>query len=126
MVENEIYKARRAFQVEEYADEGSHYFLELEDGRVMHCSGQLFYDYEPNPECDSGVQLRRFPCTEFTVRRHSESKHFLGLICEATVLEPDLVLPPFLRGYYAWSDGEFQMVPEGSYDQVRNELTAPR
>src|SRR5262245_25020318 len=38
------YRARRAFQVEEYEDEGSHYFIELEDAAVLHLCGQYLYE----------------------------------------------------------------------------------
>ena len=43
------FKARRAFLVAEYADEGPHYFLELEDGRILYLTGQGLYNYEPLP-----------------------------------------------------------------------------
>src|SRR5262249_8078638 len=51
------YRARRAFQVEEFEDEGSHYFIELEDGRVLSLSGHYLYKYEPiddDPELKQG------------------------------------------------------------------------
>lgn len=61
---SEAYRVKRAFQVEEFEDEGSHYYIELDDRRVLFLSGQYLYDY------DSEDPPRAFPCTEFVVRRH--------------------------------------------------------
>src|SRR5262245_21050528 len=41
------FKARRAFMVDEFEDEGIHYFIELEDNSILFLSGQYLYDYEP-------------------------------------------------------------------------------
>ena len=48
LVRREVFHARRAFQVEETEDEGSNYFLELANGRVLFISGQMLYEYEPD------------------------------------------------------------------------------
>jgi hypothetical protein len=116
------YRATRAFGVEEYEDEGSHYFLELVDGRVLFMSGQYLYDYEPYDEPGSR-HVRRFPCTEFTVRRHSRENYVVDLRCEGTVLEPELVAPSF--GPDVWRAGvvpeDGQILADRSYETIRRE-----
>ena len=63
------FRARRAFQVDEFEDEGSHYFIELDDGAVLFLTGQYLYDYDPRRNRTSGTGLRSFPSTEFTIHR---------------------------------------------------------
>jgi hypothetical protein len=70
LLESTAFRATRAFGVEEFEDEGLHYFLELVDRRVLFLSGQYLYDYEPISDDTDVNQPRSFPCTEFTVRRH--------------------------------------------------------
>lgn len=86
----QVYRATRAFEVEEFEDEGCHYFLELTDGRVLFLSGQYLYNYVS--ESDAGVG-RRFPCSEFAVRRHSTEGYAVDIQCGGQVLEPDSVAP---------------------------------
>ncbi len=74
------FRARRAFQVDEFEDEGSHYYVELEDGAVLFLTGQYLYDYEPRGERHSETKLRTFPCREFTVRRHKEKGFAVDMI----------------------------------------------
>jgi len=89
--------ADRAFCVHESADEdGPHYFLELEDGAVLHLSGAYLYEYEP-----SAGAPRHFPCTHFTVRRHAETGQVVDLICGGIVIEPEIEAPPFSRHDFA-------------------------
>ena len=72
LLESTTFRATRAFGVEEFEDEGLHYFLELTDGRVLFLSGQYLYDYEPISDDPETNQPRLFPSTEFTVRRHKK------------------------------------------------------
>lgn len=89
------FRARRAFQVEEFEDEGSHYFLELEDGGVLYLNGQYLYDYEAIEDDEPGFNHpRRFPCTEFTRRAHRDRGFTVDLLCRGGVLEPEAVQPP--------------------------------
>lgn len=122
-LQSATFRARRAFGVEEFEDEGLHYFLELEDGSVLFLSGQYLYDYEPisdDPELNQG---RSFPCTEFTVRRHKKEGYVVDIVCGGTVLEPEFVAPPF--GKEVWrangvpEDGE--VMTGTSYDQLKRE-----
>lgn len=66
---SEIFVATRAFQVEEFEDEGSHYYIELADGAVLYLNGQYLYDYEPikgNPELNqlAGSHAPALPCAD--------------------------------------------------------------
>src|SRR5215831_9448645 len=45
LLSSDAHTATRAFGVEEYEDEGLHYFLELTDGSVLYLSGQYLYDF---------------------------------------------------------------------------------
>ena len=117
------YRARRAFQVEEFEDEGSHYFIELEDGKVLYLCGQYLYEYEPIDDDPELKQGRRFPCAEFTIRKHREKGFVVDILCGGPVIGPDMLAPPF-------SEADFQndRVPEDgavisdlSYDQIKFE-----
>ena len=94
LLESTTFRATRAFGVEEYEDEGLHYFIELVDRRVLFLSGQYLYDFEPMT--DEGENTpRSFPCSEFTVRRHLKERFVVNIECGGDVLEPDVMLPPF-------------------------------
>ena len=53
-------KARHALRVESSVDKRLHYYLELDDARVLHLSGRQLRDLEVG---DGGARL--FPCSEF-------------------------------------------------------------
>jgi hypothetical protein len=91
LVRREVYHARRAFQVEETEDEGSNYFVELADGRVLFISGQILYEYE----LDESGEPRRFPCTEFELVLKSDTGDMIDLLCRGRALEPEVVAPAF-------------------------------
>jgi hypothetical protein len=80
----------RSLQVEELEDEGSHYFLQLTDNRVLFLSGQYLYDYEPLDDIP-----RTFPSSAFTVRRHKDEGFAVDIICQGEVLEPEACAPAF-------------------------------
>ncbi|KRG47312.1 hypothetical protein ARC20_02985 [Stenotrophomonas panacihumi] len=96
LLQREAFQAKRAFAVAEFEDEGSHYFIELDDGRVLYLGGQYLYDFEPL-EADDGEpeQQRSFPCREFEVLRHRQAGYVVDIVCRGQVLEPELVAPPF-------------------------------
>jgi hypothetical protein len=117
------YHADRAFRVEEFAEEGPHYFLELEAGGILHLSGKYLYDYEPLEG-----SLRHFPCTQFTLRCHAEVGYVVDLICGGLVIEPEVEAPA-----YSADDFTQQRVPEDqvilsdvSYDRLLLERTTPK
>jgi hypothetical protein len=91
----ETFKARRAFQVEEFEDEGAHYFLELEDGSVLFLSGQYLYEYEPVEKRHELVQQRRFPNAAFAIRRHTVKRYVVDILCSGSVIEPEVMAPAF-------------------------------
>jgi hypothetical protein len=110
------YTADRAFRVDESSDEdGPHYFLELEDGSVLHLCGTYLFDYEPAEHMP-----RHFPCTQFAVRRHAESGEVVDLLCGGTVIEPEIEAPPFhVRDFQRGKvpcDGE--VLREVSFDEL--------
>ena len=119
------FKAKRAFQVEEFDDEGSHYFIELEDGNVLYLNGQYLYDYEPIEDDPEFNQERSFPCTEFTILRHKTEDYVLKIETGGKVLEPEVLTSSFTISDYkkgiAPEDG--QLIKDRSYDQIKNERT---
>lgn len=121
MLISESYKALRAFQMEEFEDEGSHYFLELEDHSVLYLSGQFLYEYEPLKK-----KSRRFPCAQFTIRRHKDDGFIVDLLCSGEILEPEMIAPPLkvdeLEKYGSIADG--QIIQAKSYDEIKAERLA--
>jgi hypothetical protein len=110
------HKAHRAFEVEEFEDEGLHFFVEVEDGGVLYLTGQYLYDYQPSP--------RLFPCTEFTVIQNKDKGWVEDVQCRGTALEPEIVCPPFSKEFYKngldWADGD--IIRDRTYDQLKTEL----
>lgn len=121
LLESTAFRATRAFGVEEFEDEGLHFFLELTDGRVLFLSGQYLYDYEPNP--DTGATRRLFPCTEFTVRRHKKEGYTAEIVCGGTVLEPEMMAPSF--GKKVWQRNQIPedgaLITGVSYDRLKQD-----
>ena len=114
LLSSEDFKAIRAFQVEEVEDEGSTYYIELEDHSVLYLNGQYLYDYE---------EPRQFPCTDFTIRRHRDEGFVVDILCRGRVLEPEVVVPPFdeseFPGGAVPEDG--QVIRDRNYDQIKEE-----
>jgi hypothetical protein len=117
------FRADRAFRVDEFNEEGPHYFLELEGGGILHLCGQYLYAYEP-----FDGSRRHFPCTEFTVRRHAEVGYVVDLICGGIIIEPEVEAPP-----YCAQDFKQRRVPaDGAilsnldFDELRQERTTFR
>lgn len=123
LLESTDYRATRAFQVEEWEDEGVHYFIELEDDSVLYLNGQYLYEYEPIEDDPELNQSRSFPCTEFTVQRHKVEGYVLDLLCRGEVIEPEITAPSFSREDYRWGivpeDGE--ILRERGYDEIKRE-----
>ena len=112
--------AKRAFQVEELHDEGSNYFLELENGSVLFLSGHYFHEHEPLEVDGSNVQRREFPSSEFVVRRDDEGNG-IDIECRGRVLEPEVVTPPFVEEDFR--NGELprdgDIISSSSYDELK-------
>ncbi len=75
-----------AIKVEEFEDEGSNYYLKLNDGQVMFLSGQYLYEPEARGT---------FPTTRIAMTFAPLSRALLDLRCEGTPFAPSATLPPF-------------------------------
>jgi len=120
---SETFQATRAFQVEEFEDEGSHYFIELADRGVLYLNGQYLCDYEPITDDPELNQPRRFPCSRFTVQRHKTAGYVVDIVCTGEVLPVECEAPPFDK-----TDGKRGLIPEDgqvfrdrSYEQLKSE-----
>lgn len=118
--------ATRAFEVEEFEDEGMHFYLELSDGRVLFMTGQYLYAYEPHEE-DDELRPRQFPSTEFVVRRHRDEGYVVDIQCTGPILEPELLAPPF--GEDVWRQGALPkdgaIIVDATYDQIKRLRIGP-
>ena len=120
------YEASRAFQIEEFEDEGPHYMIALLDGSVLYLNGQYLDDYEPIVADSEFKQNRLFPCMSFTVRRHKIDGYVVDLQCHGPVLEPEFVAPPFdakdIKLGLKFEDG--QVITGQTYDQLKARMEA--
>ena len=125
---HEKHEATRAFQVEEFEDEGCQYFIELKNGSVLYLCGQYLYDYEPADGRWEAKCPRKFPCAEFELLRSRKSGEVLDVVPGGTVIEPELEVPPFTvddhESGHAPADGD--IISDRSYDQVKQEWSRPR
>jgi hypothetical protein len=96
LLNSSTFRAERAFRVDEFNEEGPHYFLELEDGGILHLSGKYLYEYEP---LDGSP--RHFPCTEFALRSHAETGYVVDLICGGLIIEPEVEAPAYSAADFA-------------------------
>jgi hypothetical protein len=123
LLESTTFRATRAFGIEEFEDEGLHYYLKLVDGRVLFLSGQYLYQFEPITDDPDVNQPRSFPCSEFTVRRHTKEGYVVDMICGGVVLEPEVMAPAFSgsdwREHRVPEDG--QIITNPGYDDLKRE-----
>lgn len=105
------FQARRAFEIEEFEDEGRSLFIELADGSVLFLSGQYLYDDEEH----------QFPCTEFVVRREPGEGWAYDVMCEGEPLDPETIAPPFSGDDHdsgrVPEDG--QVITDRTYEEVK-------
>ena len=120
------FKAKRAFEVEEFEDEGLHYFIELVDGGVLYLNGQYLYEYQAAPEGSPVDPAANFPNTEFTVRRHRMENHVLDILCRGSVLQSELVASPFSEKQCDDLPEDGQIIRDRSYDQIKAEFSHQR
>jgi hypothetical protein len=111
------YVARRAFEVEEFEDEGKHFFLELEDSSVLYLNGQYLYDLvDPLEE----VEQPRFPCKEFAGERHANGLA-VNIRCEGSLLDYITLDSTFWDAPY-WK-GDYQedglIITDQTFDQLK-------
>lgn len=128
LLADETFHATRCFQVEEFEDEGLHYFLELADHTVLYLNGQYLYDYAPITDDPEVNQARTFPCSIFTVRRHKTAQYVITIVCSGSVLPPECEAPSFnkfdFKNDLIPDDG--QIFRDKSYDQLKTERLARR
>lgn len=89
------YQAARYFQVEGSNEEGPHYFIELRDGSVLYLNGRYLAPFGPRKILAMIDQPRKFPCTEFVVRRDRYDGCVVDIQCRGSAFEPEIVTPPF-------------------------------
>jgi hypothetical protein len=89
------YRATRYFEVKGSGEEGPHYFIELHDGSVLYMSGRYLAALGPHKVLKVIEQPRKFPCTEFVVRRDRYDGCVVDIQCRGIALEPEIVTPPF-------------------------------
>ncbi len=89
------YRAIRYFEVEASNEEGPHYFIELHDGPVLYMNGRYLAALGPHKVLNMIDRPRKFPCTEFVVRRDRYDGCVVDIQCGGSALEPEIVTPPF-------------------------------
>jgi hypothetical protein len=109
-----IVTALEAIKVEEAEDEGSTYFLKMEDGSTLAMGGQYLYPYE----------RRGFPWTMFEIRQAAHSGIFFGLSRVGERLKPSMLrgaLP--LRDVREWGllSGRWKSM-DVPFEEVRERL----
>jgi hypothetical protein len=127
LIDVETFTAKRAFAIEEFEDEGPHYFLELADGRVLYLSGQYLYDLEEITGVPGWNQPGRFPCAHFQVKRHKLERY----IASVEPLSP--YMPPEAEyGSFTDEDVDADRIPEDGniltqpYDQLKQLFASRR
>ena len=116
------FTATRAFGVDDYDDEGPHYFLQLaDDAGILVLCGQYLYDYEPIDDDPDMHQPRQFPCTAFTVRRHRTEGYAVDVICPGDVIEPEVMAAgrtkkAWIRDGFLPEDG--QVITDIGFDEL--------
>jgi len=115
------YQATRYFQVEETRVEGPHYFIELHDASVLYMNGRYLATFGPRKFFKLIDYPRRFPCTEFVVIRDRYDDCVADIRCSGTVLEPEIILPPFeehdLQSVMTLQDGD--IITSRTYEEMK-------
>ena len=118
------FQANRALQVEEYEDEGLHYYLELNDGSVLYLNGQYLYEYEPVEDDPELSRERRFPCTEFTIGRYKTEGYVLDIITRGDPFEPEAIAPSLSQedflSHTNIEDGA--IIRDKPFDEIKREI----
>lgn len=115
------FDAKRAFGVNEFEDEGPHYYVELVDNTVLYLNGQYLYDYEPIDDDPEFNQSRTFPCTAFEVLRHKTAGYVIHINCNGQVLQPEIMAPPFSKDTLrAGIPEDGQVLDSGMYDALKD------
>ena len=115
------YEATRCFQVEESDEEGPQYFIELRDGSVLYMNGRYLDAFGPRKTLKVIDRPRKFPCTDFVVRRDRYDRSVLDIQCRGSVLEPEIVMPAFeesdMQGGRMLQDGD--IITSRTYEEMK-------
>lgn len=119
---SEIYHARRALELRDLGTGDGWYLIELDTGQVL-----CLWDNQPSGPLgiDPGSpEARRFPCTEFTVIRHSVENFITVVICAGQVIKPVTVPLPdhFDDWLYTHLPKDGDVVPDKSFDEMQEEV----
>src|SRR5215510_10738896 len=124
LLQSNSYRAHRAFRVEQpdgrFEHFGPHYYIELQDGKVLHLNGDYLVFYEPETWLAQG-RPRRFPCTEFTIRRHKWDESLIDIVCGGEVLEPEVNAPPFQEWEADQVPGDEEVIENKTYSELKAE-----
>jgi len=107
------YSAVAAIRVEETEDEGTGFFIQLSDGKILYLRGQQFYDLEDQ---------RRFPNDRFECVVAPTSKWPLGFECTG-----DYLPVSYSRSAFTSSDVKRDLTPcdgdlfVGDFDALKSE-----
>lgn len=116
------YQAIRYFQVKASNEEGPHYFIELHDGSVLHLNGRYLAAFEPRKVLGMINHPRKFPCTEFVVKRDRYDGCVADIQCRGSALEPEIVTPPFteldFQNGIVPQDGD--IITSRTYDEMKS------
>ena len=118
------FRALRAFAVEEFEDEGPHYYIELASGNTLYLNGQYLYDVEPIFDDPEMNQPRLFPCTEFEILRHKNAGYVLDIVRNGEVFEPELTARPYNKA--DWKRGipeDGEIIKDRTYEDIKHERT---
>lgn len=112
IAESQEFSALRAFEVEEFEDEGRHFFVELEDKRVLYLCGQYLYDTN-----------EQFPSSDFSVIRNKTEGWVYEVLSKGQPLNVDCVCKhyskKFIDRYGIPEDGTILGMP---YDTLKKEI----
>jgi hypothetical protein len=129
LIESIEFRATRAFEVEEFEDEGLQYFIELADGSVLFLNGRYLYQFLPESQGGAkGSMTTMFPSTEFTLLKHRTEPWISDVVCRGTPLKLDFVASGYPKG---WLDRDelphnAQIFSDRTYDQIKAEFAELR
>ncbi|MBC2593777.1 hypothetical protein H5P28_05835 [Ruficoccus amylovorans] len=119
----EEFRVKRAFEVEEFEDEGMHLFLELEPGRILYLSGQYLYDYVEILDDPDMSQPASFPCEHFKVKRNTKHGWVYEIESLSPFMAPDEKLPCFSKSFFDKYDfPDDGRIFDIDYDQLKQEI----
>jgi hypothetical protein len=115
------YRAVRYFEVEESREEGPHYFIELRNGAVLYLNGRYLDAFAHRKFLNLFDSPRKFPCSDFVVKRDRYEGGVADIECRGRALEPEFTAPPFegpdWEGIMALRDGD--IITSRTYEEMK-------